>query len=161
MYTGLTRASVFISVASWRRKEMIMDVTRPLQVTSLLHREGFCRPILQRFTYHQGFDARDQTGLLVQVPSGSSVAMILEHLQVVYIDGDRVYMSKVERMVEGRDGIVKRLVLVGFHRIDPDTVPVSQFSQGVHLNLFTTWHWVRPTRTSFTRPTDLPQEQVA
>ncbi|NQV89494.1 MAG: hypothetical protein HQ488_04190 [Parcubacteria group bacterium] len=139
-----------------------MSVPRPPQVTNLFHSEVFCRRVLQRFKHHQGFDScGDQTGLLVQMPGGGSVPSVLEHVQVVYIVGDRVYMSKVQRVVEGRDGIVKRFVLVGFHRVDLGIVPASQYSNGVHLNLFTTWWWLPPIRTSFAPPTNLPDEQVA
>ncbi len=139
-----------------------MNVPRPQSLSSLLHNEGFCRRVLQRFSRHQGFDSRDdQTGLLLQMPGEGSIPQILDQVQVVYIANDRVYMSKVQRVVEGRDGIVKRFVLVGFHRVSPDIVPASQYSNGVHLNLFTTWWWLPPTRTSFSPPTNLPEEQVA
>jgi hypothetical protein len=139
-----------------------MNVPRPQAVTSLFHNEEFCRRVLRRFSCHQGFDSHGgQTGLLVQMPGKGSVPPILDQVQVVYIANDRVYMSKVQRVVEGTDGIVKRFVLVGFHRVDPGIVPASQYSSGVHLNLFTTWHWIPSIRTSFSPPANLPDEQVA
>lgn len=129
---------------------------------SLLLNDAFALQFLQRFTCHQGFDAGpDWTGLLVQVPGDASVAPIMGHLQVLYVQDDCLYMSRVTSMVEGADGIVIRLVLKGFHRVKPHDVPTSCRRAGVYLNIMTAWHALPSTRSTFTPPAHLPTQQVA